>query len=73
MESSRGKLTRKDLTLYALGYILLAYVAFVERDLTNRADLMEGVVVFGGFVLFSTLWFYIRGRGGLGRPPYWGF
>ena len=49
MEPSR-KLTRKDLAMYALGYILLAYVAFVERDLTNRADFMEGVVVFGRFV-----------------------
>lgn len=70
---TKRELSSKQKIMYALGYLILAFTAFFERDLTNRTDLIEGVVVFGAFVLFSALWFYIRGRGGLGRPPFWGF
>ena len=54
--------------MYALGYLILAFVAFFERDLSNTQELLEGTIIFGTFVGFSVLWFYFRARGGIGYP-----
>ena len=62
------KLTRKEIAMYALGYLILAFTAFFERDLTNMQDLIEGSIIFSVFVIFSVLWFYFGSHGGLGYP-----
>ena len=62
------KLTRKEMAMYALGYLILAFVAFFQRDLSNTQELLEGTIIFGAFVAFSVLWFYFRARGGIGYP-----
>ncbi|MFH1180490.1 MAG: hypothetical protein V1710_09025 [Candidatus Bathyarchaeota archaeon] len=64
----KQKLSRKEIALYALGYILLAVIAFLGRDLTNMQELVEGTIIFGAFVGFSVLWFYFSARGGIGYP-----
>jgi RNA polymerase subunit RPABC4/transcription elongation factor Spt4 len=64
----KHKLTRKEIATYALGYLILTFVAFFERDLTNMLDLLIGSIIFGAFVSFSVLWFYFGSRGGTGYP-----
>ncbi len=64
----KHKLTRKETAMYALGYIILAIVAFYERDLTNTQQLIEGTVIFTAFIGISVLWFYFSARGGIGYP-----
>ena len=54
--------------MYALGYLLLAVVAFYERDLANTQQLIEGIVIFTAFIGISVLWFYFSARGGIGYP-----
>lgn len=59
---------RKDTIYYIIGAMALAVTAFFERDLSNFDDMLQGSIVFGALIMGSVLWFYIRGRGGMGYP-----
>ncbi len=69
----RKPLTRKEKALYLAGYLVLFISVFLGRDLTNRQDVTNGLIIYGVIIVFSGFWFIIREWGGVGYPPIWGY
>ena len=73
LELPTRELSNKEKWIYITGYLLLVLTAFWGRDLTQMEELTNGAIILLMFTAFSIFWYYIRGRGGLGWPPTWGF
>ena len=58
----------KEKILYTLGLIIIAFGAFIGRDLSNTTELFEGGAMFLLFLSLFIVFYYFGKRGGF--PPY---
>ena len=61
-------MTRRDRLYYLLGVLLLLVAVFVDRDLSDAQELLDGAVIFFALMLGAVFIIYIKDRGGTG--PY---
>lgn len=61
-------LTGRDKLYYLLGVLLFLVAVFIDRDLSNPQELLDGAVVFFALMIGAAFIIYIKERGGTG--PY---
>jgi hypothetical protein len=60
--------TGRDKLYYLLGVLLLLLAVFIDRDLSDAQQLLEGAVIFFALIMGSIFVIYLKERGGTG--PY---
>ncbi len=60
--------TGRDKLYYLLGVLLLLVAVFVDRDVSDAQELLDGAVIFFALILGAIFVIYINERGGTG--PY---
>jgi hypothetical protein len=60
--------TGRDKLYYLLGVLLLLAAAFVDRDLSDAQELLDGAVIFMALMMGAVFVIYVKERGGTG--PY---
>jgi hypothetical protein len=60
--------TGRDRLYYLLGVLLLLVAVFIDRDLSDAQELLDGAVIFSALMLGAIFVIYIKKRGGTG--PY---
>ncbi len=60
--------TGRDRLYYLLGVLLLLVAVFIDRDLSDAQELLDGAVIFSALILGAIFVIYIKERGGTG--PY---
>ena len=61
-------MTGRDKLYYLLGVLLLLASVFIDRDLSDAQQLLEGAVIFFALIMGSIFVIYLKERGGTG--PY---
>lgn len=61
-------MTGRDKLYYLLGVLLLLLAVFIDRDLSDAQQLLEGAVIFFALIMGSIFVIYLKERGGTG--PY---
>ncbi|TRO49579.1 hypothetical protein E2P65_00880 [Candidatus Bathyarchaeota archaeon] len=61
-------MTGRDKLYYLLGVLLLLVAVFIDRDVSDAQELLDGVVIFFALVLGAFFVIIIKERGGTG--PY---
>jgi hypothetical protein len=60
--------TGRDKLYYLLGVLLLLLAVFIDRDLSDAQQLLDGAVVFFALIIGAIFIIYVKERGGTG--PY---
>jgi hypothetical protein len=60
--------TGRDRLYYLLGVLLFLVAVFIDRDLSDPQEMLDGAVIFFALMVGAVFVFYIKGRGGTG--PY---
>jgi hypothetical protein len=58
--------TGRDKLYYLFGVLLLLASVFIDKDLSDAGELLEGAVMFVALLIMFLFALYIRGRGGTG-------
>ena len=58
--------TGRDKLYYLLGVLLLLASVFIDKDLSDTGDVLEGAAMFAALVILLVFALYIKGRGGTG-------
>ena len=61
-------MTGRDKLYYLLGVLLLLVAVFIDKDLSDTQDLLDGAVIFFALIIGAIFVIYIKERGGTG--PY---
>jgi len=58
--------TGRDRRYYLLGVLLLLASVFIDRDISDAGELLEGAVMFAALLIMFVFALYVRGKGGTG-------
>ena len=61
-------MTGRDRLYYLLGGLLFLVAVFIDRDLSDPKDMLDGAVIFFALMVGAVFVLYIKERGGTG--PY---
>jgi hypothetical protein len=59
-------MTGRDKLYYLFGVLLLLASVFIDKNLSDAEELLEGAVMFVALLIMFLFALYIRGRGGTG-------
>jgi len=60
--------TGRDRQYYVLGVLALLVTVFIDRDISDAQELLDGAVIFFTLIMGAIFVIYIKERGGTG--PY---
>ncbi len=59
-------MTGRDRLYYLLGALLLLVSVFIDRDISDMGELLEGTILFAALLIMFVFALYVRGKGGTG-------
>jgi hypothetical protein len=58
--------TGRDKLYYLLGVLLLLAAVFIDKDISDAQELLDGAVIFFALIIVAIFVIYVKERGGTG-------